>query len=217
MSGEPGSGGLRQSEGGFGYVFLSVLGVLFDLNGDGRFGYRLNDIAQPNEFDMICATSLFDRRSRGGVDAVADRKRHGHSPATILDGMSNTLMIAENVRTGFAPATPHSNWGSIEPARMLVTITTDICKDQTCIAGNVNLKQTNSGRYAINAGLLLAEGTAPWPNSFHEQGVNAAFADGHVSFMNQQIDGEILFNLFTPQGERLRGTPLESSLLTHSF
>jgi prepilin-type processing-associated H-X9-DG protein len=131
--------------------------------------------------------------------------------------MSNTLMIAESVRTGFDPATPKSNWASLDANRMLVTITTDICGDQTCISGNVNLKMANSGRHAINAGVLLAEGTAPWPNSFHHLGVNAAFADGHVSFISQQIDGEILFNLFTPQGERLRGTPLESSHLTTSF
>jgi len=58
------------------------------------------------------------------------------------------------------------------------------------------------------------EGESPWPNSFHPGGVTVGFADGHVQFLNETIDGRVYYNLMTPQGSRLTGLPLDGGILS---
>ena len=55
---------------------------------------------------------------------------------------------------------------------------------------------------AINAGRFLAEGESPFLN-----GATVAFADGRVQVLSESVDGRVSYNLFTPQGTRLIGTP----------
>jgi prepilin-type processing-associated H-X9-DG protein len=54
----------------------------------------------------------------------------------------------------------------------------------------------------INSVLGGAEGAAPYPNSFHPQGCNFLFADGHVKFLSEQIDETVYGRMFTPNGTR---------------
>ncbi len=206
------------------FGFVDVEERDFDLNGDGKLRYTVRDrMPEANEFRMVNATSLFDSHrltnGRPGSymrhpDSSHDR---GRSPATIDDGMSNTLMIGDHVRAGFDPREENMNWATGNLRRLVVSINPEICRNTSCVEGDVDLMKANGGTRRINAGRARAEGEAPWLNSFHDGGVNVAFADGRVQFMSENIDGVVLFNLFTPQGEQLRNTPLANSDLSRSF
>ena len=128
--------------------------------------------------------------------------------------MSNTLLLAENIRTGYDANTPYSNWGSIDSRRTKFFFSHHVCKDNVCVAVGINLSLANSGDHAINSGKTQAEGESPWPNSFHPGGVCVSFADGRAQFLSQDIAGRVHYNLMTPQGIRLNGTDLDGGVLS---
>ena len=140
-----------------------------------------------------------------------------HTPHSVRDGLSQTLMLSENVRAGYDPAAPGSGWASPDPMRVSFFFSSAVCKSLKCSQGNVNYSLANSDGMGINASLTEAEGSAPWPSSFHAaDGANFAFADGHVRFIGRAIDGRVYAALFSPQGTELIGTPLEQMLVDDS-
>ena len=72
----------------------------------------------------------------------------------------------------------------------------------------------NAGKNRINSGLWTPEGRSPIPNSFHPGGVNMAYADGHVAFLKESVDGAVYAALASPQGMLLQGTPLEQPVVS---
>jgi len=70
---------------------------------------------------------------------------------------------------------------------------------------------------AINAGRFLAEGESPFLNGFHPGGATVAFADGRVQVLSESVDGRVSYNLFTPQGTRLIGTPLDAGVTGEDY
>lgn len=180
-----------------------------DLNGDGRqcagreFGTRGTDRGIYRQ-----TTFFFDVRTHLIPRVYKEMSAH-HSLNDVSDGLSNTLMIGENVRTGYDAKTLNANWASSDAFRTSLFFSSEICRDRSCTADRVDLSRANSGEVAINSGRMKPEGTAPWPNSNHTGGVTAAFADGRVQFLSEAIDGTVYYNLFTPQGGKLAGTPLD--------
>lgn len=144
--------------------------------------------------------------------------RH-HNLNGILDGATQTLMFAENVRAGVDPNEEDSNWASPYPWRNSFYVSAYVCKDATCKEGNVDYSRANDRtaepyRFeAINAGLDQPEGEAPWPSSYHVGGVNVAFVDGHVTFLSAEVDGAVYAALVSPQGSRIEG-PLAQPAIT---
>ena len=210
------NGGLGQLEMDWTFRFSMVRDAksrLIDMDGDGVFKYEISDQERHRRDTGIWkATTLFIRRL--AVTQNSERGGPIHTPgsrsfASIVDGMSNTLMITENVRTGFDPYDATSTWASTKAHLIFATVNPLICKEQSCSAGNVDFSKANDGIGGINSGLALAEGEAPWPNSFHPGGVNIGLADGSVRFLSEDTDGRAYFNFFTPDSVRLIGTPLD--------
>jgi type II secretory pathway pseudopilin PulG len=132
--------------------------------------------------------------------------RH-HTMATVTDGLSQTVVLSENVRAGYDPTDPNTNnWANSNPYRTSFYLGNP-CQDATCHPGTVDYARCNRGNYAINSGLTKPEGTSPIPNSFHVGGVHMSYGDGSVKFMNQNLDGAVYAALLSPQGESL-GSPL---------
>ena len=90
------------------------------------------------------------------------------------------------------------------------------CPLGACGAGEVNYARSNAGFERINSGLWSPEGQSPLLNSFHPGGVLMAYADGHVAFLSEGLDGGVYAALGSPQGSRLQGTPLEQPVVSVS-
>lgn len=179
-----------------------------DLNGDGvTCPPTGTGDGTPSDKDYLLRMGLFF-----GETWRSDISRRYHRFSTVIDGLSNTIVLSENVRTGYNPdhaSDPWaSSWASPSPKMMSFHIGNP-CKDADCSPGNVDYGRSNAGDFRINSGLTRPEGMAPIPNSFHDGGVNMAFADGRVQFVSESIDGGVYAALVSPQGRRLVDTPLE--------
>lgn len=146
-------------------------------------------------------------------------QRH-HSTDSVRDGLSQTLMIAENVRAGYDPYTG-ANWAWPDPQRVGFLLSGYICRNASCSPGNVDYQHANrhdGGPWlyeSLNAARNQAEGQAPWPSSYHPAGVQMVFADGHLHTMSQDVDGAVYAALVTPEGTLLE-PPLNQRLVADS-
>lgn len=181
--------------------------AILDLNGDGN-GCSGNPTLDDLDKKLFKQLGLFFLESRNNNVT----QRH-HSIPDVRDGTSQTFLVGENVRTGFDPDGKFRNFADPNPFRSAFYIG-DPCADGRCSDGNVDYSRCNSGESRINCGLWSAEGTSPVPNSFHEGGVNMAYADGHVKFLFETIDGKVYAALSSPQGMLLDGTPLAQSIVS---
>ena len=195
---------------------------IIDLNGNGQTCLPLDaDEASPSDREIYYKLGLFfnENYQYERSPGYEGTSRH-HRPGTVIDGMSNTLMVVENVRTGFDPHRNTVNlatWATADASRNRVYFGHQVCQGNVCSDGKVDLSKANFGNQAINSGLDDAEGESPWPNSAHPGGVNAAFADGRVQFLSESIDGKVYMNLFTPQGSRLQGLALDAGIASGNF
>lgn len=189
---------------------LSAMGGLIDLNGNGVTCPPLGSgkDGSPSDRALLTMLGLFFVESGGPTGTT----RH-HTPDTVYDGLSMTFLLAENVRAGFDPTAVRTNWANPDPHRTSFYFNSAVCQSDKCSKGNVNWSLANSGAAQINAGLTEAEGAAPWPSSFHPGGANFVFADGHLRFISQDIDGAVYGALFSPQGQRLVDTALRQVLV----
>lgn len=178
-----------------------------DLNGNGVAcpGDPKTD-GNPSDRALFKDVGLFFLENWLG-EQTGGTVRH-YTLGDVADGLSHTFMATENVRTGYDPNRPDETFASPNPYRTAFYIG-DPCTNGSCRAGNVDYSLCNAGKAKINSGLNSPEGSSPVPNSFHEGGVNMAFADGHVAFLSDSINGAVYATLSSPRGLRLKETPLE--------
>ncbi len=145
---------------------------------------------------------------------------HSHTPDSIFDGLSNTLMLSENLRAGYDPA-KGTTWASPYPRGISFFVSSYVCENRQCARAMVDYRRANDHTQepyrfeAINSSQDQAEGEAPWPSSGHIGGVHVTFADGHIHFLSEQVDGAVYAALVSPQGTLIRG-PLGQVMLSGS-
>ncbi len=193
---------------------------VIDLNGNGVVcnGIGVPD-GPPSDRDLFKATGLFFTENYGfsGTPGYRGTVRH-HNVGSISDGPSMTLLLAENVRVGYDPfAAEPANWSSPDTRRSRVFFSHRVCQNNVCSTGQVDYSKANSGDHAINAGLIQPEGESPWASSYHSGGLNVVFADGHLTFLSEDIDGRVYASLFTPQGRSFLATPLDQGVIGTEF
>jgi prepilin-type N-terminal cleavage/methylation domain-containing protein/prepilin-type processing-associated H-X9-DG protein len=215
----PGVGNLSYVvNGGFGWsapgdcpatMHVAAGGILpIDLDGDGV-------PCTPSDRTFMYRTSLFFAEN-WPMNVGAHRY---HTPDSVFDGLSNTIMLSENVRAGYDPAFPtKSNWACPLVWRNSFYVSGYVCENLSCSAGHVDYTRANSttapdNLEAINSSLDQAEGEAPWPSSRHAGGVHAAFADGHIQFLSATIEGGVYASLVSPQGMLIRG-PMAQAIVS---
>lgn len=184
-----------------------------DLNGNGVTCPPVGSTADGNPDDrtLLKMLGLFFMESGGSIGTT----RH-HSPDGVYDGLSNTFMLAENVRAGVDPLEEYTNWANTDPHRTSFYFSSAVCASLKCSQGNVNYTLANSGGEGLNASLTEPEGS-PWPSSFHAgNGAHFVFADGHLRFISVAIDGAVYAALFSPQGQKLVTTALVQTIIDDS-
>jgi prepilin-type N-terminal cleavage/methylation domain-containing protein/prepilin-type processing-associated H-X9-DG protein len=170
-----------------------------DLDGDGRPGGAAD---KKLYFQMGLFFAENWPRGKGTV--------RYHTPDSVLDGMSNTLLLAECIRVGYDPV-GEENWSMPHARYQSFFLSPYICKDWSCSEGNVDYANANNHSAmpyrleAINGERDQAEGEAPWASSYHIGGVHVAFCDGRVQFMSDDIDGAVYAALISPQGTQIKG------------
>lgn len=191
--------------------------IPLDLDGDGIV-CPLLPVAGGSRSDLqlMSASSLFMIED---WPLTAGRERH-HRLVGVTDGLTNTLMISENLRAGYDPAS-ESSWATPDVGHVGFVASSYLCEEGVCAEGQVNYARVNDHskepyrHEAINGGLRLPEGLSPRPSSLHTARVYAAFCDGHVQALSDSIDGRVYAALLTPQGQLLGG-PLAERILNDS-
>ena len=151
------------------------------------------------------------------------------APASIADGMSNTLLLSENTLAGADGVNTMSgnkrpNWACPLPNFVAFVGSPKVCgTSSTCSGGGLSPVQATAGgpvtdgpnwSFAnsqastgydwINYGQnLTTEGSFPFSNSAHPGGCNMVFCDGATRFINSTIDGTVYSKILTPAGSRL--------------
>jgi prepilin-type processing-associated H-X9-DG protein len=126
----------------------------------------------------------------------------------IADGMTQTFLLAENVNAGESAGV--RNWGDPDFRAATFVFPLQYLPGPThhALLGGAGpgLWRDAAGERPgrINGYRGGAEGVAPFPNSFHPQGCNFLFADGHVKFLSEQMDERVYGRMFTPSGTRRR-------------
>jgi prepilin-type processing-associated H-X9-DG protein len=149
-----------------------------------------------------------------------------HTLDTVRDGLSYTIMLGECIRAGYDPSNKMSipaNWACPLPWYNGFFVSSYVCQDRVCSAGNVDYRRANDRtdpRYrveAINGDLNQAEGEAPWLMSGHVGGANVVFCDGHIIFLSEEVDGGVYAALVSPQGTLVRGPMAQPLVVDGSY
>lgn len=122
---------------------------------------------------------------------------------SIYDGMSSTVMLAENINAGPWARSHRSSrlWWVVDP-------------DDPDLE-RVPRHPMHDSR--INKALSGPEGL-PYPSSRHPGGVNVAMCDGAVQFVSEDIDETVWAYLISPAGSRLRSSlPSQPPLSSDQF
>lgn len=146
-------------------VFRSVLnptpGVQpIDLNGNGVVSLSPAGAAadgRPSDRDLFFQLSLFFIEN---WPVGSGTVRH-HSLNSVYDGTSQTLMLAENVRAGYNPATG-TGWSWPQPQQNAFMLSGYICENLSCTASGVH--------YARAAGAVSDWGQRVLKKGFRVQG-----------------------------------------------
>ncbi|MDB5385774.1 MAG: putative major pilin subunit [Planctomycetaceae bacterium] len=198
--------------GGFGWtgppcgVITPSTYAPIDLSGHGPCVPGVHKKGKPSDFDLLFQTGLMFAENW-----PKPQIRHKwHNMGSIFDGTSQTIMLAENIHSGYDKTGHHGNWANPLSWRTCFFISGHVCKDFSCIKANVDYTKANDKsdapyKYESFNVPYQIEGAAPWPASLHAGGVNLAFCDGSVRFVSENLDGRIYVSLVSPQGSLITG------------
>ena len=208
---------------------LIIQPFLIDWNGDGRFSVDgITPAGTPATFDSFdqsvsVSGGVFFRATAGGGS-----NSFGPSLDFITngDGLTTTLMLAENLSAGPWNGTPigaTATGSFINPAGYGVNqlgfgLSIPVSTANVPTAGahamtsayHLSLVASAPDTTFINRNLTAAVGTAPRPSSQHTGGVNVIMCDGSGRFLNEGVDKAVYARLITSNGVATKEQTLDS-------
>lgn len=134
--------------------------------------------------------------------------KNSHSLESIYDGTSHTIMFSENINAGGSGTWADPGWQNVG---FVAIINTPVGASNSFKSPQLydDPATPRVGETSINAWKNAPEATtvsvAAGANSGHPQGVNAAFADGSVHTLSQNIDTSVYLRLMSPAGSKVYG------------
>lgn len=143
---------------------------------------------------------VLDRSGDGNPTGA--RSNGSHRPDRIYDGLSNTILVTENVNAG-----DRQLWGDPDPRNcaFVYPLNPDnSAYDSSTYYASAPLDPAHPYG-VINGARSGPEGERPFPNSSHYGSVNMVFCDGAARTISEQIDLNVYARLMTPAGDRTSG------------
>ena len=148
----------------------------------------------------------------GDATTGRERQRNSHSIEGLYDGSGQTILLTENVNAGGSGSWADPNWTNVGFVYTVVTTATTANPatatthsyryPQPFLTGTVAQSLPNKLRAGPEA---TANALSAAPNSNHPGGVNVAYGDGSVGFINESIDTNVYARLISSGGARVRG------------
>jgi len=134
---------------------------------------------------------------------------------SVADGLAQTILLTENVNAGESGGV--RSWANPDWRSNAVVFPIDPTLGTNFNFPEPRLPLVSSTKVGgINGQTGGAEGTSPFPASFHPQGCNFLFADGHAQFMSSSMDETVYARLFTPSGTRRRNPDVRQAPLSEN-
>ena len=178
----------------------------------GQLSWDGNDVAgEAADVEVAAATGVYWRKSEAFQPSL-DYVGTG-------DGVSQTLMLSENLQAG--------NWWDTDTTRIafglpVATVSGRVPFGRGTFFESVErplnaqfdggtLTSAKPQDWRINSDLRAATGTRPRPSSNHTGGVNVIFCDGSGRFFSDRIDPHLYAKLLTSNGMKYgEAEPLQS-------
>jgi hypothetical protein len=132
-------------------------------------------------------------------DSPAAKRNGSYGPGKIYDGLTNTILLTENINAG-GPM----SWGDPNPQNS--TFVYPMNPDTRSYSSSDYFAKAplhSSHSYGlINGAGTGPDGARPFPNSGHSGIVNVVFCNGSTRTISEQIDPSIYARLITPEGSK---------------
>ena len=122
----------------------------------------------------------------------------------IQDGVANTLLLSENIQAG-PPDEPSTD--PVVPKSWLFSPTEQGDAFTWAAGGTQAQERINRGKDEPLDPTMYKKSQFCRPSSNHAGGVNAAFYDGHIQFLPEDMDYHVYFQLMTPRGRKAKIPP----------
>jgi len=184
--------------------------------------YKVTCGQDDNDVTPSRAHGIFHNRAPGVLNIPID-VTVGYIQSA--DGAANTLLVGEDLRAWqyhgkVAPdgnVTEYMTGFLWEPDSAIQPINRTVSFPGGQIVNNPNNDNANYQLpFDVTGDDVLTLDTPPGPNhcrlsSHHPGGANAAFADGHVQLLSQNISADVYAKLCTPEGRLSNQTPLSET------
>lgn len=171
---------------------------------DPDLDYNLAGGTNDEEDQLVAARSgVFweEIRDANGDGSPTPYRNASRTLNNIYDGLSNTLMLSENINAG-----SNQYWG--DPRAKLCTFVYPIDPDASGLGLTADTYFQTAPldpRYpfaVINGAKGGPEEARPFPNSFHTGGVNVTMCDGSARFLSEELDLSVYTQIITPAGTK---------------
>ncbi|MCH2200852.1 MAG: DUF1559 domain-containing protein [Fuerstiella sp.] len=170
---------------------------------DSDLDFNVNGIVNDAEDQDVFRRSgvmwrtVLDRSGDGNPTKTLPSGSHG--PDNIYDGLSNTILVTENVNAG-----EKQLWGDPDPRNCATVFPIDPDTsgfDSSSYFPSAPLDPAHPYG-VINGARAGPEGERPFPNSNHSDIVNIVFCDGAARTVSEDIDLNVYARLITPEGDK---------------